>query len=256
MESITLACALLIPVLAGVRGQQMLLHGDRNTTLEQHHCPPWATAPPNHTACTCKEQHDSTVVVCNRSNPSQLQLLACYCLSYYHDLNTTVYGKCMYTCSFKHYYHVSDSHYYHVSDRICDKFNRQGELCSRCQNGTGHPLYSYKLNCTTCTDDAITLFQYVVVAYLPLTVFFVLVMAFRISANAETLSGYILMSQIVTTPAQLRYLDSLPTDKSGSLAISIGLSVHAIWNLDFFRGLYRPFCYNESMSTLLIVSLD
>jgi hypothetical protein len=119
---------------------------------------------------------------------------------------------------------------------ICRKFNRTSELCSRCRNATGYPLYSYKLNCIPCTGDAATLIKYVAVAYLPLTVFFVIVTAFRISANAETLSGYILMSQIITTPSQLRYLSSLNVkDHKGSLAIKMAIAAHAIWNLDFFR---------------------
>lgn len=130
------------------------------------------------------------------------------------------------------------------------------ELCSKCKDGTGYPLYSYRLNCIACTGKPITILLYLVQAYLPLTVFFIFVIAFRVSANAEKLSGYILMSQIITTPAQLRYITSLKAGKPRSRVINIATAALAVWNLDFFRGLYKPFCYRESMSALQIVSLD
>lgn len=254
MASSILACTLTIQLLLiGVRGQQLLLSSNTATQQLGKECQPWAYPNDNHTACLCRPQEDSTIVKCDDKNPHTLQLAACYCLGYYPTgLNVTVYGKCMYSCSLHQYHDVTDKD----GTLTCQKFNRKAELCSKCQNNTGHPLYSYKLNCVPCTGDIATLLEYVVAAYLPLTVFFVVVMVFRISANTEMLSGYILMSQIITTPSQLRYISSLHAGKSGSLAINIAFSVHAIWNLDFFRGLYRPFCYDDSTPPLLIVSLD
>ena len=251
-SSSAVACALFI--VMGVRGQQPLLSSSRmdmeNAREEVHiDCLPWKTNH-NSTACECVNDDDDSILKCDEH---KLQLAACYCLSYYPTLNATVYGKCIYSCSLSQYHHVN----YTDGTKYCkERFNRTGELCSKCQNGTGHPLYSYKLNCVPCTRNLATLLLYIAEAYLPLTVFFLLVVAFRISANGETLSGYILMSQIITTPSQLRYISSLRAGRSGNLAINIVITVYAVWNLDFFRALYDPFCYSESTSPLFVASLD
>lgn len=250
----TLACALLI--MMGVRGQQPHLKSNLDTerARESVHkdCPPWTWLNTTNMTCECRQQ-DNNILKCDNNHPNKIQLPACYCLSYYPTLNTTVYGKCIYSCSLSHHHEV----WYQNGMTDCKEgFNRTGELCSKCQNGTGHPLYSYKLNCVPCTRSFVTLLLYVAEAYLPLTVFFVVVVAFRISANGATLSGYILMSQIISTPSQLRYISSLKAGKSGNLAINIVITLYAVWNLDFFRALYDPFCYSESTSPLLVASLD
>lgn len=259
MASSVLTCALIVGLLIATRGHQLLVDNNSSTTNaeHQHTCPPWTHSNDNDTACLCNSYTpaDSTPIKCDNTDPNTLKLLACYCLSHYDALNTTVYGKCMYSCSLKRYHNISYSN--STNARYgCSKHNRTGELCSKCKDGTGYPLYSHKLDCIPCTGKAVTLLLYVVLAYLPLTVFFILVMVFRISANAETLSGYILMSQIITTPAQLRYISSLKMNKYGSVATKIASAALAVWNLDFFRGVYEPFCYHESMSALHIVSLE
>lgn len=251
--SLILACTLTIRLLLiEVRGQQLLLGATKQLPAVHRDCPPWADPTDNHTACQCKPQDSSTTVKCDPKDPYTVQLTACYCLGFYPTFNATVYGKCMYSCSLHHYYTINDKN----RMKTCHRFNRTAKLCSKCQKNTGHPLYSYKLNCIPCTGEVTTLLQYIVAAYLPLTVFYVLVVAFRISANTGMLGGYILMSQIITTPSQLRYISSLHSGKSGSRAINIVITVHGVWNLDFFRGLYMPFCYNDSTSPLFIASLD
>lgn len=222
----------------------------QNTTTHKE-CPPWAHSNSNGTACLCSIPESKTSVA--KCSDTTLQLTACYCLSYYKDLNQTVYGDCLYSCLITH-----NSNKYTTSnlEKACDRYNRTAEMCGKCREGTGHPLYSYSLKCIACSNSTGTIFRYMAAALLPLTVFYVVVAAFRVSATAERLSGYILMSQIITTPAQLRYITSLTTNRPSAVAIKLSLAVHAIWNLDFFRGMYTLFCYSDSTSTMMITSLE
>ena len=252
-----LVWVLAIYLFPATRGQQMLPASENitiitTTTTAHKDCPPWAH--PNGSACLCSipESKTSTARCANDDNTT-LQLTACYCLSFYKDLNQTVYGNCLYSCSIKR-----NSNRYTMPnlDKICGKFNRRGEMCGKCIEKTGYPLYSYSMKCIACSNNTDTIFKYMEAAFLPLTVFYVVVTAFRVSATAEKLSGYILMSQIITTPAQVRYIASLTANKPGTIAIKLGIALHAIWNLDFFRGMYTPFCYSDTASTMMITSLE
>lgn len=217
------------------------------TTLGKETCPPW-TKPGKNTPCECITD-DNKMACCQGES---LKLAACYCLSYYQELNMTVIGNCLYSCSLQYYQSICEGNL----TATCDQYSRTGELCSQCKEGTGRPLYSYSLHCIPCKDNMGSVIKYMAAAFLPLTLFYVIVVAFRISATSDTLSGFILTSQIVSTPAQLRYINSLSTDKLGTVVLNAGISLHAIRNLDFFRSSYPPFCYQTTSSALLIASLD
>ena len=180
---------------------------------------------------------------------SELQIQACYCMSHYSELNRTVVGTCLYSCT-------KDEWYDEAKDPPCEKYSRTGEMCSKCSNETGYPLYSYSLNCIKCDHSPTTVIKYLAVAFLPLTAFYVIVITFRISATGDYLSGYILASQILTTPYILRYITALHTSHHNQGVIKVAAALFAVWNLDFMKSIYTPFCYDKSTNILLVSSLD
>ena len=122
-------------------------------------------------------------------------------------------------------------------------------------------MYSYDLQCvqaSQCTHHS-TWWKYIAVAFLPLTVFYIVVVTFRISTTSPALNGFVLVSQTVSSPIVIRgfelyrhvkpqYLPKLPLD--------IVASVYGIWNLDFFRTVYTPFCLHPEMSNIQALGLD
>ena len=70
------------------------------------------------------------------------------------------------------------------------------------------------------------------------------------------------MCHILTSPLLLRqtclsYMKSYKHNtKAFVIAEHLYLSFLGIWNLDFFRLLYRPFCLHPNSSTLQVLSLD
>lgn len=214
-------------------------------------CPPWMTSHPNG-SCKCEEvKQTNSVMRCCQKDRS-LALLACYCVSHYPELNKTVVGNCLYSCSLNYYHTLYPNNW----DEICKKYNRRGELCGRCHKGMGYPVYSYSSKCKNCTTIVAGVFQYMAVAFVPLTVFYMIVIVFRISVTSEKLVGYVMVSQVLTMPAQVRYISTIHTTQTGKRAVQVAISLHAIWNLDFFKSLYSPFCFNNRMSSLALVSLD
>ena len=68
---------------------------------------------------------------------------------------------------------------------------RGGPLCSKCIQGYGLPVYSYKLECVECDDDENNWLKYLAVAYGPLALFYVLVAMFSISFTSPTIIGLV-----------------------------------------------------------------
>ena len=66
--------------------------------------------------------------------------------------------------------------------------------------------------------------------------------------------AYVLVSQIVSVPATQRHL--LLHFEKQAIGIKLLIAVYSMWNLDFFRSLYRPFCIHPKMSSLHVLTLD
>ncbi len=123
-------------------------------------------------------------------------------------------------------------------------------MCGECTEGHGLPVYSYSLSCVECTHYKYNWIKYIAVAYIPLTLFLIVVITFRISATSGSMVGYVTVSQLMATYT-LSKLYLAVTPKSNN-----ALLLYSIWNLDFFRSIYPPFCIHPHMSALQVVSLD
>ena len=200
-------------------------------------------------------------------NCIEARVLRCYCLT---PTNTThinptkvqyVIGHCMEGCFIKNrfaeFYNVSTHQYW--KNGLCSVFNREGTLCGTCKSGYGPPVYSFTIRCVPCRN--VTLWKrillYIAVAYGPLTVFLIMIVLFTVSVNSVPLHGWIFVCQsmassfymrVVTRLAEIQHIDPYSYRILGT--------IYGIWNLDFFRTVYRPFCLHSSLTTLQVMSLD
>ena len=166
-------------------------------------CPAWTH--PNESSsqheCICGDSLKYTV----ECNPSTLDvyLPPFYCMSYNESLNTTFVGKCPYRR------YIGDLELLPkepsaLASFQCGITHRIGQLCGQCEENYTLPLYSYNLRCVKCNDTKYGWIKYIADAFLPLTVFYFLVTILRISATSSKLSGFILVSQLLSTPTILR----------------------------------------------------
>ena len=145
-----------------------------------------------------------------------------------------------------------------LENTLCQEYHREGQLCGRCNSNFTPPVYSCTLDCVQCSDYDHNWAKYLAVAFLPLAVFCVIVITFRVSATSGSMNAFVLVSQVSSTPAILRSVN-IPTHcyKAIQCYISqIFISAYGIWNLDYFRLLYEPFCLHPSMTTLQVLALD
>ena len=74
---------------------------------------------------------------------------------------------------------------------------RGGPLCSKCIQGYGLPVYSYRFECVECDDNENNNWlKYLAVAYGPLALFYIVVAMFSISFTSATVIGPVMICQL------------------------------------------------------------
>ena len=208
---------------------------------------------------------DKKIIITPNDKCSPVEVLECYCITSGSDvengsLQHMNFGKCFYGCFVTStYYKAKFGEQF--DNAICTQFNRKGILCGQCKDGYGPAAYSFSLKCVECGNSThwTRVPLYILIAYGPLTVFLAIIVVFTVSVNSAPLHGWILVCQLLSTNT-LMYIISLIENKSSNKGwtplIRILVSIYGMWNLDFFRSIYVPFCLHSSLTTLQVMSLD
>ena len=229
-------------------------------------CSLWKYDKYNNSSCECGDDIHG-IVSCRNDQPT-LFLLTCHCMSYSDHGDMVLVGACQYLCTHQSYTEIPE--YTNLND-LCNNVvqqNREGQMCGRCTENHSPSPYSYMLRCAHCSDHKHNWIKYLVIAYLPLTVFFIAVIFFRFNAMSPPLNTFISFCQIISCPAVASLLSTYVYFTEKDLGdqyqhnINVTLSakalstVYGFWNLDFFRMVYSPFCLHPNMSILQVKSLD
>ena len=236
-------------------GNQSLLQSSESAEELLVQCPTWFHWNRESGACQAGPQLDG--IVLSNLKTHQTSILQCNCMT--ADEDTLRLGACLYTCNAISGYYPLPCHVSDLTNFTCADLNRQGPLCGECRDGYAPPVYSYELECVKCENYHYNWLKYLAVAFLPLTVFFVIVTFFSISFTSPLLSGVVMFFQLVTNPTQMTVIILLA--QSGLLSISITVvrvisTLAIMWNLDFLRVAYPPFCLHPKITTLQTLALD
>ena len=161
--------------------------------------------------------------------------------SYQQGSNEAVIGSCLYGESHGQaakgmvgLYNKVDRNISRQDQQFCGYLNREGRLCGHCQHNHFISAYSYDLKCYQCHRGLFSnIILYLVVAYVPLTVFLGAVVVFHIPLTSPRFSMAVLLCQRVY---------ELSCRTQGALSSRFPLVLYGIWNLDFFRTLIPPIC--------------
>ena len=208
----------------------ILVYGDTNNGSSGVTCPVWTRPSSSHEGCKCGD-HIEGAVICNEDTKS-VYIDHYYCVFFSGHLNSTLIGTCPYgQAGFlsKSLSKLRDN------SPLCSCLHRKGQLCGECDENYTLPAYSYYLGCVKCGSFKNGWIGFVAAAFLPLTVFYMIVVVFRISATSAALNGYVLVSQIISMPAMIRFLytDNHPNavyhvSPSTEIVIDFGIAVYAI----------------------------
>ena len=215
----------------------------------------------NNKTKTCRCGSDLYGAVQCNSDTNELAVMDCHCLTVEHYTTgpaLAVAGYCPLNCvNFTHF--KNKYQMYHSGPSDCASLNRQGTLCGQCLDGYAVGAYSYDFKCIRCNTELENWGLYVVFAFLPLTVFIIITMVFRINALSPHLNMFVFAAQLLTAPAIvimfLHYTSQNHASKIFRVISQISIAIHAIWNLDFVRVNALPnVCINAT--TLNILLLD
>ena len=225
---------------------------NKSTPLRDDSCLPWQVRNRTTGICKCMLGNIQGIVQC-RDEPYDLRLFECFCMTYYTETNQLLVGSCQYTCEREkngYFFDIIVDSSLNLNEMMCSRYKRQGQLCGSCIAGFSPPVYSYSLSCVNCTTSNWA--KYTAVSLLPVTAFFFIAITFRLSVTSPKLSGYILCLQILLIP--IIGSDIAHRGKSGF--VFYGMEVYSIWNLDFLRLVYTPFCLQLHTNTLQVLALD
>ena len=234
---------------------ERLLVKDHNQDVNDPTCTDlWFTKGTND-SCVCGDEVHGAVY-CN-SFTKHVAVLDCYCMTNESTTHQMVVGKCIYNCVNMSKGTEYLDLFYHPAPSECKYLHRKGTLCGSCDNENHYyyPAYSYEVECVKCIEPH-SWWLYFAEAFLPLTMFIILIIVFRISAVSPGLHALVCLSQTMAAPIQVRILllSTKYTSPVLSALTKIIVSLYGIWNLDFFRSLLPSVCLH--LTTMQVLSLD
>ena len=181
----------------------------------------------------------------------------CNCVTY---VNRTVeVGRCIFNCltlnnngiPFKEL----PSNVSKLNAMFCDRLNRQGTLCGQCKDDHFPLAYSFDLTCVKCPNSKTNWIKYVLVAFVPLTAFYFIILLFKVNIASSHLYGFVLFGQAISFPFPARLLVmNFQSKPKYTIPVKILATLYGVWNLDFFRMFDLGICLETS--TLFTFSLD
>ena len=147
-----------------------------------------------------------------------------------------------------------------LNEYMCGPLNRKGFVCSECADSFGPSLTSFGYKCANCTDVWYGVPLFLVVEFVPITVFYLIILVFQISVMSAPMPCFIMYAQSIFVAFYLSiYSDNelrrqIVFDKNGSLRFDMKIiyTIYGVFNLDFFRLVTPPFCISSHLKTIHI----
>lgn len=226
------------------------------TNISGNVCPLWTKfSQSGHCECNITEL-DGLL----RCSESKLSVLDCYCVTYDNATCQFMVGTCILNCvgvkkKRNKLYHPEFNGVDRINERMCEKnFNREGPLCGKCQRGFYPLAYSFNRSCVRCPGgNRGNIWKYFLIALGPLTLFYLLVLFFKINTTSSHLHGYIFFAQTLSI-SSLGFVLLSDSKPEYLTAVRILVSFYGIWNLEFFKMFSLGICLD--LSSLAVRALD
>ena len=139
-----------------------------------------------------------------------------------------------------------------LNHAICGRLNRDGQLCGACKEGYSPQVLSFDFHCKQCSRTKNEWLKFLLVSFVPTTLFYVFVLLFKFNANSSSIHAYILLAQLVYSPLFIRFYSV--QYNNGSLAVNALITFYGMWNFDLLRALHLNICLQ--LTTLQALALD
>ena len=232
-------------------------------TASNTSCPTWFYYSNTTHQCQCGENLGP--INC-KQNEQKVELAYGYCVSASKYKGGYYDGRCPFRCtqnSTDRMYSELPSDPNLLNEVLCGPYNRKGFLCGECIDGYGPAVYSTDMKCANCSkfSAGFAVSLYLFLEFIPITVFFICVLIFRLNITAGPLLMYVIFCQayyITALKSEVQYiyeytLSHVSTPLRVLLYISMALS--GLWILQFFQFVIPPFCISEKLTNIHIQML-
>ena len=141
-----------------------------------------------------------------------------------------------------------------LNESMCAPLNRKGLLCSECADGFGISITSFGYGCTNCTGDWYAVPLFLVLEFVPVTVFYLTVLTFQISVTSPPMPCFIMYAQIVLYiidhHSAFRVLKIITKDGKLNIGMKIIETFYGLFHLDFFRYTLPPLCLSSKLKPI------
>jgi hypothetical protein len=139
-----------------------------------------------------------------------------------------------------------------LNDYMCGAMNRKGLLCKDCIDGFGPSVTSLGYKCSNCADAWYGIPLYLAVELIPITLFYLIILIFKVNLISPPMSLFILWNQLImyelmfARTGKLRMFLSQGMHSNGPLLRSLFFFC-GIWSLNFIRSIVPPFCVSSKL---------
>ena len=136
--------------------------------------------------------------------------------------------------------------------------NRMGVLCGECSGSYAPSINDDAYSCVPCDSSQVigNIFKYIGIVYVPLVLFFLVIIFFNVQLTTGPANAFILFSQAIVTTFDTTLNGQLSISSSVNTFFEICSFVYRIFNLDFFAYLLDPFCMGTELNTLEVIELN
>ena len=146
-----------------------------------------------------------------------------------------------------------------LNDYMCGPMNREGFLCKDCIDGYGPSITSVGYQCSNCTDAWYGVPLFLIVKFVPMTLFYFIILVFKVHLTSSPMTFYIIYSQLVlfeVLVGQKEPIEQLVAHCESDLFFKFIVLFYGVWNLDFARYILPPFCVSSRLKPTHIEILD
>ena len=224
-------------------------------------CPTWTYPNPPRNECICGA-NILNIISCDRDSLIASVSATNVRTFFSKELETTLVGTCPYG-----YGERPLPRNVSVINGDCFPWNRTGPLCGECDENYTLPAYSYYLGCVKCDSYENGWIKFIAAAFLPLTLFYIIVIVFRLSVTSSALNAFVMVNQVITIPSMIHqiYSHNLVTNSyyylhkvtnGDQFFVDFIIAIFAIWNLDFFRSFCGHICLCPNLNYQHILLLE
>ena len=162
-------------------------------------CPPWEKEAINTSSCECRNDLPQPMPCRN----GVIYQVINRCLTY--NEMTLYQAECPYI-KLRDYDSSSNSTYIRVPTNLseinsfsCSPLNRRGLVCSQCKQGYGVSFLTAGLRCAKCSSPLRGWILYLVVQFLPVTLFYILIFMLQISVTSAPMNCFCAVQPVCCT---------------------------------------------------------